>query len=195
LQKEEHASPYMEKYVFEAMFKMGYVDEALQRHKKRFGPMVNNPNFDTLFEGWGIGKEGYGGGTVNHAWSGGGLTVLSQYLCGISPVEPGYKLFRIAPNPGSIHNAYAQIETIKGTIKTSFINEEKSFLITVNVPKKTEGIVDVTKLYHKIFVNGKLIVRNGHINSSSNITAGYSEHTGQYYFRLKSGTWTIKAFK
>ncbi len=54
----------MEKYVFEAMFQMGYAKEALARHKKRFGSMVNNPNFTTLFEGWGIGKEGFGGGTV-----------------------------------------------------------------------------------------------------------------------------------
>jgi alpha-L-rhamnosidase len=46
---EEHASPYMEKYVFEAMVKMGYTREALQRHKKRFGPMVSHPYFSNPF--------------------------------------------------------------------------------------------------------------------------------------------------
>ena len=38
----------------------------------------------------GIGENGYGGGSSNHAWSGGGLTVLAQYVCGVLPIESGY---------------------------------------------------------------------------------------------------------
>ncbi|MFP4367340.1 MAG: hypothetical protein ACOCU3_00265 [bacterium] len=52
--------------------------------------MVNHPEITTLWEGWGIGRSGYGGGSANHAWSGGGLTILSQYVAGIYPVEPAY---------------------------------------------------------------------------------------------------------
>ena len=44
--------------------------------------MVEDPQCSTLYEGWGIGENGYGGGSSNHAWSGGGLTVLAQYVCG-----------------------------------------------------------------------------------------------------------------
>lgn len=69
---EQHASPYMEKYVFEAMMMMGYVDEALNRHKERMRPMVEDTYFSTLFEHWNIGVSGYDSGSVNHAWSGGG---------------------------------------------------------------------------------------------------------------------------
>ena len=29
---------------------------------------------------------------------GGGLTILSQYVCGITPTEAGYKVYRIARN-------------------------------------------------------------------------------------------------
>lgn len=75
----------MEKYVFEAMMLMGYEKEAIARHEKRFAYMVNHPDYTTLFEGWGIGKDGFGGGTVNHGWSGGGLVVCSSiYLRGIA---------------------------------------------------------------------------------------------------------------
>ena len=98
--QEEHASPYMEKYVFEAMVKMGHTSEALLRHKKRFASMVNNPQFSTLFEGWGIGNEGFGGGTINHSWSGGGLTVLAKEIAGIKPDGPGFKNIIISPDPG-----------------------------------------------------------------------------------------------
>src|SRR5690606_34624293 len=50
--QEEHASPYMEKFVFEAMYQMGFPAEANKRHEKRFSEMVNNDYFTTLFEGW-----------------------------------------------------------------------------------------------------------------------------------------------
>lgn len=72
-----HASPYMEKYVMEALFRMGCGHYAIERTARRFADMVDDPGSTTLFEGWGIGEKGYGGGTTNHAWSGGALTPSS----------------------------------------------------------------------------------------------------------------------
>ena len=71
LQEERHASPYMEKYVLEALFQMGEADLALQRMKERYGRMLDYSDYTTLFEGRGIGEEGFGDGTIKHAWSGG----------------------------------------------------------------------------------------------------------------------------
>ena len=156
-QQEEHASPYMEKYVLEALFTMGEADYALTRMKKRFGPMVNNPGYTTLFEGWGIGADGYGGGTFNHAWSGGGLTILSQYLCGIRPVEPGYKIFEVKPRMGSITYARALMATVRGKIHVSIQQGVKNFSITVTVPENTECEVYLPAVYPKIFCNGKAV--------------------------------------
>lgn len=59
--------------------------------------MVEDPQCSTLYEGWGIGENGYGGGSSNHAWSGGGLTVLAQYVCGVLPIESGYSKFMVKP--------------------------------------------------------------------------------------------------
>ena len=157
-QEEEHASPYMEKYVFEAMMQMGYEKEAMKRHQKRFNKMVNNPNFTTLFEGWGIGKEGFGGGTVNHAWSGGGLTILSQYVCGIAPVKPGFSEFQVMPQPGSLAEASATIETVKGIIISSYKTLHSGFEINVTVPDSTTSIVGIpSDKVKRILLNGKLV--------------------------------------
>ena len=82
--KQQYASPYMEKYVLEALVKMGHGDFAMERFKKRFGPMIEDPLHSTLYEGWEEG--GYGGGSTNHAWSGGMLTVISECVCGVRPV-------------------------------------------------------------------------------------------------------------
>src|SRR5690606_19071841 len=66
LQTKKHASPYMEKYIIEALFQMGQSAYGLDRLKERFSQMVNNENLTTLYEGWGIGTEGFGGGSYNH---------------------------------------------------------------------------------------------------------------------------------
>lgn len=45
--------------MLEALFKMGFVDFAIDRMKRRYDHMVNHPDYTTLFEGWGIGEMGY----------------------------------------------------------------------------------------------------------------------------------------
>jgi alpha-L-rhamnosidase len=192
LQTEEHASPYMEKYVFEAMFIMGYETEALKRFKKRFAKMVDNKQFTTLFEGWGIGKEGFGGGTVNHAWSSGGLTVLSQYLCGIAPVEPGYKTFHILPQPGPITYSSAEIASVAGKIKTNFINAASKFTLTASVPAGTKAIIGLPgKAYRQITLNGVIICKNGKYISNKNAKLFPDQAASRFEFKLGSGHWVL----
>ena len=179
-----HASPYMEKYVFEAMYIMGIQEKANQRHKKRFEKMVNNDYFTTLFEGWGIGKEGFGGGTVNHAWSGGGLSVLHGYMAGVRPVKPGYEEFVVAPQMDGITDLHTLIPTIKGDIVLDIMNTKTNLIITLQVPKgSTARIKRPNKhLLQKVQLNG---VGNKDIMSIENADD----------IQLKSGKWTISMIK
>src|SRR5690606_35497508 len=110
------ASPYMEKYVVEALFHMGHEQYAMQRLQARFAEMVNHPSITTLWEGWGIGEAGYGGGSTNHAWSGGGLTILAQYVAGISPIEPAFCRFRVAPRLRPLTHVNIGVPTRYGAI-------------------------------------------------------------------------------
>ncbi len=152
---QEHASPYMEKYVFEAMYKMKKPVLANARHKKRFSEMVNNAYFTTLFEGWGIGKDGYGGGTVNHAWSGGGLTIMSSEACGIKPLEPGYTRFSVAPQLGNLAFAKTRVPSIKGNIDMELMQTEEQFTMYLLVPDKTKAVFQIPNKPHRsITING-----------------------------------------
>lgn len=194
--QEEHASPYMEKYVLEALFIMGEPDYGLTRMKKRFGPMVNFPGYSTLFEGWGIGENGYGGGTFNHAWSGGGLTILSQYLCGIAPLEPGYKLFQIIPEPGSILSAKATVCSVSGYIKSSFVNSQDKFSLTAEVPQTTEAIIGIPKgRYGKILLNGKLIWSHNHYLNNQWALPVSDKNSSHISFKVANGIWKFDAIK
>lgn len=156
LQTQFHASPYMEKYVMEALCKMDKEVYALVRNEKRFAQMVNDENYTTLFEGWGVGKDGFGGGTTNHAWSGGALTVISQYICGIEPLEAGYKTFKIEPEPTLVLDSVSiSVPTILGHIRTEFHCSEDKFTLKVSVPENSKAIVYLPKKYTNIMINNK----------------------------------------
>jgi hypothetical protein len=141
LKKEYHASPYMEKYVLEALFLMNEPSFALERMKTRYEKMLSYTDYTTLFEGWGIGAEGFGGGTINHAWSGGPLTLLSQKVCGIAPTSPGFKTFRVAPQLGFLNNASATISSINGEIKVTVSKKGNKITVQLVVPEGTEAEV------------------------------------------------------
>lgn len=145
LDKEYHASPYMEKYVLEALFMMDEPDKALDRIRNRYSKMLSYKDYTTLFEGWGIGQDGFGGGTVNHAWSGGPLTLLSQKICGIAPTSPGFRTFAVNPQMGSLKQASATVDTNYGLIKVNLNRKGKKISGVITVPEGTEATVPVSK--------------------------------------------------
>ena len=139
LKKEYHASPYMEKYVLEALFLMNEPSFALERMKARYEKMLAYTDYTTLFEGWGIGAEGFGGGTINHAWSGGPLTLLSQKVCGVAPTSPGFKTFSVAPQLGFLNEASTTIASVYGEIKVTVSKKGRKMTVQLVVPQGTEA--------------------------------------------------------
>ena len=130
---QEYASPYMEKYVYEALMRMGHVDYALERFKKRFGLMIADTLHTTLYEGWQEG--GYGGGSTNHAWSGGMLTDICEQMLGIRPTAPGWKEVVIQPTIRSITEAAITIPTVNGALSYSYKDDGTTYRATVTIPK------------------------------------------------------------
>ena len=136
LKKEEHASPYMEKYVMEALFCIGHGDYALERERKRYDFIVNHPDFDTLFEGWNVGINGdWSCGSVNHAWSGGPLAVLPAKMFGIAPILPGWKRFSIEPDEHIFNDCSLSFPTVKGTVSVAFKRNGKALHMDLEVPE------------------------------------------------------------
>ena len=146
-----NASPYMEKYVLEALCVMGYYEDALQRLENRFGEMVAAPH-TTLWEGWeytgGRGmKYKSGNGTYNHAWSGGGLTILSQYIAGIEPITPKFEKFRVCPNLATLNRVKSVVPTVFGNIEMSAVKGDDVLNITLTIPQGTTAHIIVPQGY------------------------------------------------
>ncbi|MBE6174423.1 MAG: glycoside hydrolase [Rikenellaceae bacterium] len=152
--KHHQSSPYMEKYVLEALCKMGYYEDALKRMEKRFGEMVAAP-YSTLWEGWeytgGRGmKYKSGHGTYNHSWSGGGLTILSQYIAGIAPIEPAFSKFSVEPNLATLRYVKSVVPTRFGNIEMYAKKGSGELNINLVVPQNTEAEVRLPQGYSSL---------------------------------------------
>jgi hypothetical protein len=182
-----NASPYMEKYILESIFRMNDANAAITRMKSRYQKMVDSP-LSTLWEGWGIGSEGYGGGSYNHGWSGGPLTLLMEYVCGIAPIEPGFNRFQVMPQPGSLNRASASFETVKGTIRSSFQQQASGMEIRVTVPPSTRAVVGVPASGVKsVKLNGKLMWKAGKYLKKATPSAQLP--AGRIGFEVPAGEW------
>lgn len=138
LQTQRHASPYMEKYVLESLFMMGRPDAAIERMSQRYHGMIES-HASTLWETFAKAGSGRaGGGTYNHAWSGGPLTLMQQYVAGIAPVKPAFRAFRVAPQPGSLDLVESTVPTKYGSIELLLTRMQGDvFSVELTVPAGT----------------------------------------------------------
>lgn len=139
-----NASPWMEKYVIEALYKIDAPDLATSRMKERYRAQIDS-KLTTLWEGWGIGSKGYGGGSYNHAWSGGPLTCLSQFAAGIAASAPGFSSYAILPQMGSLKNITARVDTPCGLIQAELSRSETAFTAHLTSPPGADGIIGIPK--------------------------------------------------
>lgn len=95
-----------------------------------------------------------GGGTTNHAWSGGAQIVIAKYVCGIAPLEAGYKTFLIAPHPAGLSSAVITVPTVSGNIYAAFEEKDSVFYLKIKVPQGTTAVVRLPK-EGKVKINGE----------------------------------------
>lgn len=170
-----HSSPYMEKYVEEALFTMGETKLALTRMKERYKPMIES-DYSTL---WEIFKDG--NWSHNHAWSGGPLSLLYKYLAGIEPEKPGFEEFHVFPEPGEYQNLSCSFSTVKGNISLEYKKTKSSISFQLEVPEQTSAIIRIPKKTKAYKIEGK----------NSYIELQKREDNTYFYFKLDSGNWKI----
>jgi hypothetical protein len=126
-----YAGPYLEKYILEAYFIMGAAKKGQDRMKKRYQAMVDHPTIKTLWEGWEIGSSTYGGGTYNHGWTGGPLSIMSKYMAGIYPTSSAYDTYEIKPQLGHLKEVFAKVLTKNGWVSNDIKIHSGKMTMTV----------------------------------------------------------------
>ena len=137
LEKRTNASPYMEFYVLEALCRMNRYDLAKNRMLQRYGSMIEE-DYSTLWEGWTKAD-----GTMNHAWSGGPLVILSKYFAGIRPLKAGYSEFTIRPQMTEPDTIKCTVPSVKGLISVTETKNDSAFVLDAKVPEGTTVFICV----------------------------------------------------
>jgi len=185
-----NASPYMEKYVLDALCEMGYMTDAQARMKYCYTPMVNY-DYSTLWEVWDI-----NGGSKNHGWTGGPLINMSKYMAGITPIIPGYDTYQIKPDMGTLNEIHASVPSIKGDIVLDITKNTiaKTLNMKVVSPSDTTAIIAVPRFHGdntRVIFNGITVFENGQAATSVNGVIYKSNDADYIYFNVAPGTWNI----
>lgn len=188
LKNNINAGPYMEKYVDQALFVMGYPDAALDRLKKRYQVMVDLPQ-TTLYETFPK------GGTMNHAWNAPN-TLLSEFVAGIAPISPGFETYKVIPQLGKLTSVNANMLSVKGMIDVSINKKNSTFELNLTSPTNTIAVVGIPKndkTVSEIKVNGKVVWdKSGFKNSVSAVTWN-GDDADYIKFNVTAGKWEFLA--
>ena len=187
LEEREYASPYMEKYVLEALCQMGEEEAALTRMKKRYKVMVDAP-YTTLWEFWKLG----GMGTYNHGWNAPN-TILSQYIAGVAPVEAAWKTYHIKPQLGSLTSIQMRVPSVVGNIDVDIRKSGDRFGLKLNSPEGTTAIVGIPKKGFNVkgvFANEKVVWNGKFVDGQTGVT-WKGEDENYLLFSVKPGEWTF----
>lgn len=151
------ASPYMEKFVEEALCLMGEYDACLTRMLTRYQPMIDDKD-STLWELWE--KDA---GTINHGWTGGSLTVLSKYFGGISPESAGYGSYSIRLTD-VFSSLSMSVVTHKGTLSYSIKRAEGGTVTIIVEAIDADGSLYIPASWGTVAAGSATVTKDGDFN-------------------------------
>lgn len=161
------ASPYMEKFVEEALCLMGEYEACLTRMLTRYQPMIDDKD-STLWELWE--KDA---GTINHGWTGGSLTVLSKYFGGISPESAGYESYSVRLTD-VFSSLSMDVVTPKGNLFYSMQRAEDG-TVTINVEAiDAEGCLYIPASWGTVSAGSATVTKDGGFNVVTLVKGSYT---------------------
>lgn len=79
----------------------------------------------------------------SHAWSTAPANLIPRWIMGIQPLEPGFRRFKIKPQPGPLEAAEIRLPTVKGTISVQFRSHRCKFEIDFYVPQGAQADLEL----------------------------------------------------
>ena len=137
----------------------GLAESAIEEIDRLYGWMSSHDPMITDWEGIGPGGSPYEQGytSMAHGWSTGIVSLMSNYVLGVTPTGPGFSTWMVKPIPAGLKWAKGCTGTPHGDLKVSWSARDSSFELEITVPKETTGTVSVpTEKSQKVYMNGKL---------------------------------------
>src|SRR5690554_612643 len=97
---------------------------------------------------------------------------------GVQPLEPGFKLFSVNPQPNGLENLELEIPTIRGTIACKLVSNNNELNLELSVPGNSEALVVLPAEPSVIIVDGEVVkaelseVNFGQVGSQIRLKSG-----------------------
>ncbi|MES2924600.1 MAG: family 78 glycoside hydrolase catalytic domain [Verrucomicrobiota bacterium] len=135
-------SVYGAQFLLEALYQSGKSDYALglmtARTERSWWHMIEQGSTMTL-EAWN--PKVKPNLTWNHAWGAAPANIISRYVLGVRPLEPGYASILIAPQPGTLKWVRGKVPTPHGPVAVSLKNDARLRLEIEVPPGATARVV------------------------------------------------------
>jgi Bacterial alpha-L-rhamnosidase C-terminal domain/Bacterial alpha-L-rhamnosidase 6 hairpin glycosidase domain len=140
-------SPFITAFEVEADYQAGDTADAEHLLALSWDQMLDpqNPFYTGTF--WeNIGPDGTATESrtsLSHGWASGPTPIMTGYVLGVQPVDPGYATFTVTPHFGRLDWAKGAVPTPFGQILVSWATTGGSHVLTVRAPAGTAGSVAV----------------------------------------------------
>jgi hypothetical protein len=176
---QSYISPYASSYHLRAALASNARESALKLLSSLWEPMANTANANYTGTFWETlnqdGRPALGLSTsLCHGWAAGPTAELSKYVLGATPLTPGWKELKVAPQTLGLRSAAGKVPTLHGAIEIEWwFDEEDLLTLKVEAPARLHG---------KVFLPQPLLI-------ASNETVFIIDGSEQQYgaFELKDG--------
>jgi Bacterial alpha-L-rhamnosidase C-terminal domain/Bacterial alpha-L-rhamnosidase 6 hairpin glycosidase domain len=140
-------SPYVTAYEVEAAYLAGDTGDAERLLHLTWDQMIDphNPFFTgTMWEN--IGPDGTATEartSLSHGWASGPTPIMTSYVLGVQPLDPGYRTFTVVPHPGTLQWAEGAVPTPYGRIFVHWARTGHRLSLTIMVPAHTTAFVEL----------------------------------------------------
>lgn len=122
--------------------------------------------------------------TWNHAWGSSPANLIPRKLMGIEPLTPGFRSFRVVPQPGGLNHAELILPTINGSIETELTVSDNRWTLSLHVPANSHADLWLPTDFESVTIEGERVTGI----EEQLIVNGMRER-----FRLGAGTYLVEA--
>jgi len=195
LTKKTYSSCFFDRWVFEALCKMGKQEYALLRMYNRYKTMIPC-SFTTLWEHydrwWASRIDAFdAGSSLNHGWNPPAI-FLSQTIAGVSPETAGWATYHVLPKESFLTAIKVVVPSIKGNVTVDLKKTKSEYSLCLVSPPNTTAIVGIPKGSFKklksVTVNDTTIWKGDFKGGVKGISWN-GEDADYLKFNAEPGTW------
>lgn len=192
-----NASSYFERWIMEALCKMGKEEFALLRMAARYRDQIECRN-TTLWEHFGRWWQTAfdPNSTMNHGWNSPN-TVLSRFIAGVAPSSPCWDTFEVLPKEGFLRSLAVGLDTVKGRVEMSLLKTAETYTLAVSAPGGTRATIGIPTAsfseLNSVALNATTIWDDGAATVLPGGIEYLGEENGYLRFSVPAGDWKFVA--